>query len=302
MIKEYFNPDHLVTIAERPFTAAVKKSFSLGAESGVKWTICIDADVLLEKEGILSLLEFAEDTDEHIFCIQGQVYDKLIPIKRAAGNHIYRNLLMLKALEVIPADVTLKRPESETTRAMKALGYFTYQTNILVGIHDFEQFHSDIFRKCFIHVNKHEKALVPLIIDHWYANRAEDNDFESAWLGGLAGKSHEGDLIIDQNFQREAAQKLLSFKAIQEKKAIDISVFESRQVEMIIRSFEIDSAMLKLKNPRVEQIYLKDFPSIKKVNSRERIVNFMKRVFGKILIVLGRKMINLQLRLTNPNE
>ena len=144
LIQQFAPAERVRVIHERPFNAAVRRGFELGAASGLKWTCCIDADVLLLEEEITEQLRRAESLEENIFCVQGLVYGKFLPMRRPAGNHLYRNALVEQAIPLIPPDGDALRPESVTTQAMKDQGYFTYQTDVVVGLHDYEQYYRDI--------------------------------------------------------------------------------------------------------------------------------------------------------------
>ncbi len=40
---------NIVTVRERPFEAALAKGLRAGLEGNLRWTLCLDADVLVEK-------------------------------------------------------------------------------------------------------------------------------------------------------------------------------------------------------------------------------------------------------------
>ena len=170
LIRTIAPPEKVVVIRERPFSAALHRGFVLGAASGLKWMVCIDADVLIYPPAMLRLLEVAESVEDHIFYVQGLTIDKLIPIKRPPGNGIYRNALVSKAQQFIPADGTSLRPETTVMESMIAAGHLMYRTNMVVGLHDFEQSYADIYRKSFLHAKKHENVL-PLMKSYWHAHR-----------------------------------------------------------------------------------------------------------------------------------
>jgi len=283
LIHSYFPTAELVVIHEKPFAAAVRKGFELGIESGKKWTACVDADVLLFKAETIDFLKFAETLPEHIFCVQTQIIDKFIPIIRGSGLHLYRNKYAPRALTVVPEDKTTVRPESETTRGMKALGYLTMQTNKLVGLHDFEQSYQDIFRKCFTHVKKHEAALVPMLERYWQAHRS-DTDFEVALLGALAAKAYDGQVQIDRNFHQKEGQRLLQLKNIQEKPPLQSEQFSQERLADMRNNFEIDAAMQAFKHPRWQENFIKDMPTRLPLH---------KKLMKKIIRKIGRGFIKL---------
>jgi len=58
IIEQGVSADNLSVVNEAPFSAALKKSFELGMERGLKWTLCIDADVLLRPGAVETMLPF----------------------------------------------------------------------------------------------------------------------------------------------------------------------------------------------------------------------------------------------------
>ncbi len=95
-------PENLCIVREVPFSAALKKAYELGIERGLKWTLCIDADVLLRPGAVEKMIALAENQDKKVCEIEGFVLDKFAGGPRTGGIHLYRTSLLLKALEHIP--------------------------------------------------------------------------------------------------------------------------------------------------------------------------------------------------------
>ncbi len=221
LLEEVFLSKNIHTINTRPFSEAIRKAFQLGVTHHLPWTLCIDADVLVTREGIAQLIERSHQLEKNIFEIQGLVLDKFFGVKRPAGNHLYRTDLIPKALELIPEEGKSLRPESDMLNAMSALGYPWAQQEVLVGLHDFEQFYSDIYRKCFLQAHKHQWIL-PEIEAFWQSMRTEDKDYEVALWGLQSGKVYQGTIRVDKNFLQEEANNVLSLKGIPEKSTFDV--------------------------------------------------------------------------------
>src|SRR5690625_5705183 len=62
---------------------------------------------------------------------------------------------------------------------MKKLGYTRSEISYVVGLHDEEQYNSDIYRKVFVHGVKHTKR-IPLFVEWWKENLQNDPDFKVA--------------------------------------------------------------------------------------------------------------------------
>ena len=277
-------------VFERPFSAAVRRGFELGAASGLKWTFCIDADVLITEQGIRQQLQIAETLPDHIFCVQGLVLGKFLPIKRPAGNHLYRNALVAQAIPLIPKDGHALRPESVTTQAMKDRGYLTYQTNVVLGLHDYEQYYHDIYRKCFLHVNKHEEDLMPRVESYWRQHQAHDQDYAVALLGALAGKVYEGTVYIDKQFQEEEARKMLAIKHINEKEALSLAAYTPQKIAEIVATFQPNEWIQMYKNPRYQENYVRDEILTKPLPLPQKAIKKLLYTISYALVALGKRI------------
>lgn len=164
-------------ISARPFSATLRHSLELGARLGRPWTLCIDADVLV-LPGLVEFIEQARDLPEDVFEAQALVIDKLLPMRRPAGNHLYRTSLIDLALPLIPTADSL-RPESDMILAMQKLGHPAWQARTIIGVHDFEQSYEDLYKKAFLHGHKHD-YLMPRIRPIWEALSRDDSDFAVA--------------------------------------------------------------------------------------------------------------------------
>ena len=288
LIRQFAPKENVRVIHERPFSAAVRKSFELGAASGLKWTCCIDADVLLFEQAMAEQLRLAETLEDTIFCVQGLVLGKFLPIRRPAGNHLYRNALAGRAIPLIPQDGDALRPESVTTQAMKDQGYFTYQTSVVLGLHDYEQYYRDIYRKCFLHINKHEEDLMPMVESHWRKHRKTDQDYEVALLGALAGKVHEGSVYIDKQFQQEEAQRMLLLKGIAEKPPLSVGDYPPEKLHAMAQAFQSVDAVQQYKNPRYQENYIRDVMAPVNVSLPKKAAKKFFYTVSKLLISIGK--------------
>ena len=85
IVDQGVSAENLAVVKEAPFSAALKKSFELGMECGLKWTFCIDADVLLRPGAVETMVNLAEQEDEQVCEIQGFILDKFFGGPRNGG-------------------------------------------------------------------------------------------------------------------------------------------------------------------------------------------------------------------------
>ena len=194
-------------VTGRPFHETLRQSLELGLAEGRPWTLCIDADVLV----LPGLADFLASTDSFpagFFEAQALVLDKLMPVRRPAGNHLYRTELLGKALPMIPLRGSL-RPESDMIRAMAAAGFRDHQTRHLVGLHDFEQDYADVYAKASLHAHKH-RFLVPLLRPVWQSLARSDDDFRVA-LAALDGARDRSEApTVSRDFAAERVADALA--------------------------------------------------------------------------------------------
>jgi glycosyltransferase involved in cell wall biosynthesis len=193
-------------VSSRPFREALRQSLELGLVEGRPWTLCIDADVLVLPE-LAAFLSAADGLPGDLFEAQALVLDKLIPARRPAGNHLYRTELIARALPLVPAGQSL-RPESDMILAMAAKGFRAHQSSLVVGLHDFEQSHHDVYLKALLHGHKH-RFIEPLLRRYWLALSRDDDDFRV----GVQALDHAvggGPAQISRDFGAEQARQALA--------------------------------------------------------------------------------------------
>lgn len=230
ILNQAFQNNTITIIHESPFSNAIRKSFEIALANNSEWLLCIDADVLPNIQGLNQLIKIAQNSPENLFEIQGLVLDKFFPIKRPAGNHLYRTKHIYKALKFIPKEGTSLRPEHDTLKAMASLGYIIQQTDSFIGLHDFEQNYKDIYRKCFVQAHKHD-WIITEAEKYWNTLKDKDTDFQIALWGARSGKIYSHTVFIDKEIVKEEIEYILEIKKITEKKPFQI---ESSNITNII--------------------------------------------------------------------
>lgn len=228
-------PTDVIIVRESPFSAAMRTSFKIGIERGRPWTLCNDADVLLRPGAIEHIVRLAEEQEENVCEIQGYILDKLFGGPRHGGIHLYRTSLLPKVLASIPAEGVDVRPEYHTLKAMQSQGHPFVIAPYLVGLHDFEQYYADIFRKCLVHAHKHH-YLLEMFLTFWREQAPVDKDYYVALQGLGQGIAHCGEVLIDieQEVYREGFARL----GIEEKGAIPIDEYPPAAIEALIAGWQ----------------------------------------------------------------
>ena len=196
--------EHLFIIRETPFSKAMRVGYQKGIDRGLKWTYCIDADVLLAEHAIRDMVAIAGEQPEEVFTLSGKCIDRFIPEPRAVGNHLFRtSALQLLIDSIAPVEDEPVRPESHAKRKLFEAGFSELKVQNIIGLHDFEQYYVDVFRKAFVHANKHTE-LTGEMAAYWKKHQGDHDDYRVALAGLAAGLTYHGEVKIDANFFKNA--------------------------------------------------------------------------------------------------
>jgi len=236
LLCEQVPSENIVVVKECPFTSALQRSFQLGIECGRPWTLCIDADVLLRRNSVPMLLNWARSAADNVFQIQVNLIDKMFGGPRKAGLRLYRSSLLSKAVACIPADGVSVRPETSVRDQMKALGYLTMYKTATVGLHDFEQYYRDIYRKAIVHAHKHT-FYAGYFERFWTRLAGHDPDYQVALWGLRAGQLSNGRIRLDVRCFPQDIGRLLSTKGLQEKRSLQFTALNSPDIDKLITDY-----------------------------------------------------------------
>ena len=195
--------ENVTVIQEVPFERALRRCFEIGIERSRKWTITNDADVLLKSEAIDQLVLAAERSPARLFQVQGWILDKFFGGPRLGGPRAYRTSLLYEAISLLPSIGDSLRPETETINRMQERGYSSSELEMVLGLHDYEQYFRDVYRKAMVYSRKNEGAIAYLA-GLWRTSAASDPDFQVALQGLCAGLTSLEPVRTDiRSFPRE---------------------------------------------------------------------------------------------------
>lgn len=227
---------HTTIIQAAPFTEAMRVGYRMGLERGTKWTIALDADVLILPDAIQRLTDLAETMPDQAYGISGRVIDKLVAGPRNVGLHCFRTDLFPKALALIPLPEASVRPERQTKRRMADLGHPWVQVEDVLGVHDFAQYYRDLYRKARVHVKKHSRH-IQYMQSLWQRLAREDFDYQVALWGLEDGLAFSGSIVQDsRQFPQLDAGRLQ--QAQQTEKAPLQAAWSSDELAAFVATFE----------------------------------------------------------------
>jgi len=206
-------------ISATPFSETVRLGFEAGLRAGKKWTLFLDADVVPTEDCVQRLFDVAESGKETLFEAQGLIVDKVFGVRRPAGNHIYRTAFFEEALTLLPQNAGSLRPESDTLWSMVRAGYSWYQSDVLVGLHDYGQSYADIARKVMVQYHKFPEKR-DLMLARFQEQAKKDADFAVALAACRKADRFASAPQVDARQLRDLAAEVLHELHLDEKPPI----------------------------------------------------------------------------------
>ena len=262
IIEQGVPESNVFIVNEIPFSKSLLTSLELGVERAKKYTLCIDADVLLRPNSIKTLTEVFEVLPDKVCEIQGYVYDKFFGGARSGGIHLYRTALLPKMIELVKNNQETIRPETYALNQMKAAGYPWMKIDYAIGLHDEEQYYEDIYRKCFVHGVKHLK-LAETFVENWKDGQEEDFDLKVALMAFADSLLCAKDVFINKSDTTyiDGFKKL----KISEKDPLKDSSFDLAKIEDQVLNFKEHPKFIS-NNPYMKGFMFKK-PNLKKLKS-----------------------------------
>jgi len=212
-------PGQIQVVDQRPFEAALRSCYELGISSGAEWMMTVDADVLIRPGAVKDLQGVANALPEQYAAVEGLVHDKLKGRYREAGHHLYRVKYLTKALSAVPEDGEEIRPEFATLQRLSRLGHPFLKCGTVFGIHDYEQFYRDLYRKAFVHGQKHPDW-VEGVLPRWKREADSDPDVAVALRGYCDGFQSLTQARIDTRTYADRAGRTLHELGLREKASL----------------------------------------------------------------------------------
>ena len=210
----------LSVVSGAPFEKTLRACYETAIAAAADWTLTVDADLLLAPGALDRLLRLAAQMPPAFLQLEARAFDQIQGRWREVGHRIYRTELLPKALAILPAHGALIRPESATIKRLGDQGHRSRMVDVPVGLHDFEQYRRDLYRKAFTHAAKH-RSRAGRIIERCAARRAVDDDHLVMLKGVWDGLLHDGPVQLDADAFRDRATAALAEMGLAEKPDLD---------------------------------------------------------------------------------
>ncbi len=216
LVAEQVPEKNIITITDKPFSATLKKSFEAAIDFNLPWTVCFDADVLISRDAMAHVTKEAGAFGEKTFGASFSMVDRFYGGRKSALPHLYRTSLLKKAMSYFEASRTALRPETEIKSAMEAAGHPMRYSRGMCGLHDFEQFYVDIFRKTATRAQKSKKDVPGLLA--FAEKNSREGDFRVATWGLKFGMClSEKDVLLHRDQWQNIFECLLAENGMTEK-------------------------------------------------------------------------------------
>ncbi|CAH0998964.1 hypothetical protein LEM8419_00259 [Neolewinella maritima] len=260
---------NIVTIKISPFSEAVRKTYQLGIQRDLPWTLAIDADVLVFPGAIKKMVDRASKYGAKLYSYQGLIKDKMLGSFRSAGPHLYNTDLLGLGVKALEETKDMLRPESRTYIELGKLGYQTIFDTLAFGVHDYAQTYEDYFRKAYFHAKKISNDTVTMkMLNYWQKNIDKDPDFKVMYQGWVHGRIDTSSTVVDSRFFKTITAQEFPKLGIQEKAPlhIDMGTWLARLAE-----YEAESADVRIPLKRIPNSKMTDFKRLVKVRTKQLI-------------------------------
>lgn len=210
----------VIRVQKTPFRETLREGLSRGAATGAPWLLSVDADVLPSPDAVVRASDWATHAAAHDAVISGMILDRLLNSARFGGVRLYRTSVIPMVLEIMPGEGETVRPESAAILRLVEQGWNHVLRAELVGLHDYEQYYRDLYRKAFLHMRKHGGRSSGLL-QAWQAGAQQDPDYLAALAGAADALLWREDVDCDASHGAYRSSDALARLGLEEKGALD---------------------------------------------------------------------------------
>lgn len=240
--KQTGNDPDVVHLA--PFSEAHIRSMKIALEGKRRWSLLLDADVLLHPQALETMVEEAEQISAPFYMLNFRILDRGF-VGPAYGAHLYSTSFLGHALAFQDDARNDQKPETRMCKEMAGVGVPSYLSKQIVGLHGYEQFYSDLYRTAFVRGVKYGSHF-DYMLNAYYKRCNNDDDFKVMLWGLLGGRLHklqQKQASLDIRVYVESSKTTLDVLRIEEKLALG-SDLPIDFVDSTINTHTVDSNYL----------------------------------------------------------
>ncbi len=216
--KEQGFPENVVIVKEVPFHRSLVNGFEIAMEYNHRWTICVDADVLLVPCVIEKIVEILNHSADDIFRFNPMVISKFHQIKMFGGVHCYRTSLLKNSRHFFSEAEFNMKPETFVNKKMFQQGFGYQKIKIIAGFHEYELSFNDIYRRYRYRASKSSNDEYNLLKKIAKINKKNELDYKVVLRAMIDGRlipirKHSIDAISDSEIKKVIAELHLEEKS-----------------------------------------------------------------------------------------
>lgn len=282
ILDEGVTRDQIHVVKEAPFKKALENCFKVASESGKKWLLTLDADMILLPGTLEKFYQEAVKMPQHFIQIQAKILDKFYGKIRKGGPRFYRVQHVCKALTLSHSIRDHIRPESNILNKMGEIGYPSRYISPVIALHDFEQYYADVYRKACVHAVKH-MSIIPIILEEAVAYKDYDNDYRVILKGIYDSLSIGMDAKIDKRIYIKQAKEALSELELKEK----TDVPETIEVSRILNSYSVYIDSRSFRDGITKDVPSTRVDSVKSTLARKGLIKSCAIYSGVLFTTIG---------------
>jgi hypothetical protein len=180
----------------------------------------VDADIIPAPDLYDKARACVDHVENDIGVITFMVQDKLLFGNRYMAIRIYRAAAIPDMLALMPPLGGGVRPESSTITRLVERGWRHKLVPEVLALHDYEQFYRDIYRKAYLHMQKHGARMARLL-ELWMRLADHDSDYQAALAGATDAMLERRPADCDASHAAFQNKDSLSRIGLEEKSALD---------------------------------------------------------------------------------
>lgn len=151
-------------VSSGSFEKTLRMSYEKAIELHARWTVILDADILLSRRFFFFYLPSAIGRARNVeLGFAFRLWDRFYDAPKFRGLHVYKTSMLPLALARVPEEGGTLRPESFVKEQLAAEGAVWSQYGNVVGLHDFYQRPQDIFAKMALRAHRSESDVEYLL-------------------------------------------------------------------------------------------------------------------------------------------
>jgi len=238
VLSQFDRESQIHVIKDKPFAEAHIESIKLALNYCRRWSLFLDADVLLQENTIAEILHEAKSISTPFYMLNFRVLDRGFGGPTYAGVHLYSANHLAASLQFENNAHNDQKPETRMCIEMaQQLKIPSINSARLVGLHGYEQFYGDLYRTAFVRAVKHKNYFDYFLKFYRINFHEKTDDFKFMLWGLLDGRiftlKHDK-VPLDKKFYTPYLNQACTILKMQEKEPY---ICNQNDIDTVISDF-----------------------------------------------------------------